>query len=94
LKLENISKIQKIKFGKFYKPHSNNMKDFKISVGMNEKFMKTIFVGGRKKNLTKELKNTEKEEFFELYTGKPARFLKILPISSYKFFSIFFNTEK
>eukprot|EP01080_Neovahlkampfia_damariscottae_P000166 gene166-4412_t len=75
LKLENISKIESIKFFKFYKLHSNNMKEFKISVGLNSKFMKNIFYG--------ELKNNENDEMIPLNSSKPIQYIKISPISSY-----------
>ena len=53
------------------------MKEFKISVGLNPKFMKNIYYG--------ELKNNENEEYIELNNTKPIQYLKISPISSFKF---------
>ncbi|KZT29147.1 hypothetical protein NEOLEDRAFT_1128727 [Neolentinus lepideus HHB14362 ss-1] len=81
LRLEYLSIIKTITFGKYHKQHPCNMKEFKVYVGMTEDRMMEALNGG--------LKNDSFPEAFPLkHTNSsglcfPARFVKIVPLSAH-----------
>ncbi|KAG5723205.1 Muskelin [Termitomyces sp. T112] len=81
LRLENLAVLKTITFGKFFKPHPCNMKDFKIYVGLGEDRMNEV--------LHTSLKNDTTPETFDIkYFNNagirfPTRYVKIVPISAH-----------
>ncbi|KAH9176271.1 Muskelin N-terminus-domain-containing protein [Lactarius sanguifluus] len=81
LRLDTLSVIDSITFGKHYKQHPCNMKEFKICVGLTKDRMAEV--------LSATLKDDSVPETFTLrHVNRagvpfPSRYLKIVPISAY-----------
>lgn len=81
LRLETLVVLKSITFGKFYKPHPCNMKEFKLFVGVNEEHMSEVLHSG--------LKNDSISETFPIkHVNKagvcfPTRYVKIVPFSAH-----------
>ncbi|VDC07695.1 unnamed protein product [Peniophora sp. CBMAI 1063] len=81
LRLENPGIIYNITFGKYYKSHPCNMKEFKVLIGMEESDMTEV--------LHASLKDDNVPETFPLRHTKatgvftPSRFLKIVPLTAH-----------
>ncbi|KZT10880.1 uncharacterized protein LAESUDRAFT_643350 [Laetiporus sulphureus 93-53] len=79
LRLDDLAVLKSITFGKFYKPHPCNMKEFKVYVGLSEENMTEV--------LRAALKNDSTSETFSIrYTNNagvcfPTRFVKIVPLT-------------
>ncbi|XP_063931653.1 muskelin-like [Zophobas morio] len=93
LRLEQVSLIRRITFGKYFKAHICNLKEFKIYGGLAIEHMMELFHGG--------LNNDEKKEHFSI-TCKykelevPCKFIKIVPILAWGSnfnFSIWYCTD-
>ncbi|KAI8992965.1 Muskelin N-terminus-domain-containing protein [Trametes punicea] len=81
LRLKKLCVLRSITFGKFYKAHPCNMKEFVVLVGMSEDNMTEVLRAG--------LKNDPMPETFSLrYTNRvgmpfPTRYVEILPLSAH-----------
>ncbi|KAI9062824.1 hypothetical protein FKP32DRAFT_1572733 [Trametes sanguinea] len=81
LRLKKLSVLRSITFGKFYKAHPCNMKEFVVLVGMTEDNLTEVLRGG--------LKNDSTPETFSLrYTNRaglpfPTRYVEIVPLSAH-----------
>ncbi|KAJ8518601.1 hypothetical protein ONZ45_g4355 [Pleurotus djamor] len=79
LRLDALSIVKSITFGKYHKAHPCNMKDFEIYVGMTEDHLTKVLEGS--------LKNDAVPEIFPIqHTNAdgvcfPVRFIKIIPLS-------------
>ncbi|OSD06938.1 hypothetical protein PYCCODRAFT_1359801 [Trametes coccinea BRFM310] len=81
LRLKKMSVLKSITFGKFYKAHPCNMKEFVVLVGMTEDNLTEVLRAG--------LKNDSTPETFSLrYTNRvgmpfPTRYVEIVPLSAH-----------
>jgi muskelin len=85
LKLNSTSIVEKIFFGKYYKIHFCNLKEFKLYLGLTKDDLKLSLQTGKFKCKI-ELKNNEEEEGFNLKNKKtetPCNYIKIELISSW-----------
>ncbi|KAI0335160.1 hypothetical protein GY45DRAFT_1317686 [Cubamyces sp. BRFM 1775] len=81
LRLKDLCVLKSITFGKFYKGHPCNMKEFEVFVGMTEDNMTEVLRAG--------LKNDSTAETFSLrHTNRqglpfPTRYVEIVPLSAH-----------
>ncbi|KAL4244322.1 CTLH complex component protein [Abortiporus biennis] len=81
LKLDTLSILKTITFGKFHKPHPCNMKEFKVYVGASEENMTEVLHSG--------LKNDHLPETFNIQSVNqegvtfPTTFVKIVPLNAH-----------
>ncbi|KAL6298386.1 Muskelin N-terminus-domain-containing protein [Sparassis latifolia] len=81
LRLDGLSILKSITFGKFHKPHPCNMKEFKVYVGLTEDSMTEVLHSGLKNDICPET-------FAVRHTNRagicfPTRFVKIIPLSAH-----------
>ncbi|KAK2464345.1 hypothetical protein APHAL10511_003802 [Amanita phalloides] len=82
LRLESLSILQWVKFGKFSKPHPCNMKEFKVFVGMSEDHMiEVVHSGLRNDNLPENLFVRHVDSAGVYF---PTRFVKVVPLSAHQ----------
>ncbi|KIK91363.1 hypothetical protein PAXRUDRAFT_830906 [Paxillus rubicundulus Ve08.2h10] len=82
LRLETLSVVKSITFGKFHKKHPCNVKEFKLYVGLSPDHMIKVLHSGLKDDTTPETfpvahVNRDGATF-------PTRFIKIVPLSAYE----------
>ncbi|KIY47271.1 hypothetical protein FISHEDRAFT_45639 [Fistulina hepatica ATCC 64428] len=81
LRLENLSVLKSITFGKFNQPHQCNLKEFKIYIGLSPVNMMEVLHAGLKND-------SEPEEFAIRYTNAagvpfPIEYVKVVPLAAH-----------
>ncbi|KAJ3555993.1 hypothetical protein NP233_g12079 [Leucocoprinus birnbaumii] len=81
LKLDQLSILKTLTFGKFSKPHPCNMKDFKVYVGITEENLVEVLHGGLKNDTTPEAFSIRHINNAQVIF--PTRYIKIVPLSAH-----------
>lgn len=81
LKLDQMSILKTLTFGKFSKPHPCNMKDFKVYVGITEDNLVEVLHGGLKNDTTSEAFPIR--HINNAQVCFPTRYVKIVPLSAH-----------
>jgi len=81
LRLADLTILKSITFGKYYKRHPCNMKEFKVFVGLTEDNMTEVLHAGLKNDSVQEtfsIRHIDRAGIF-----LPTRYVKIIPLSAY-----------
>ncbi|EJF65436.1 hypothetical protein DICSQDRAFT_79600 [Dichomitus squalens LYAD-421 SS1] len=81
LRLKNPCVLRSITFGKFYKTHPCNMKEFKVLIGLTEGNMTEVLQAGLKNDSTPEtfsIKSTNR-----VGMPFPTKFIEVVPLSAH-----------
>ncbi|KAH9920145.1 Muskelin N-terminus-domain-containing protein [Fomitopsis serialis] len=81
LRLQDVTVLKSITFGKFHKPHPCNMKEFKVYVGMSEDSMTEVLHAGLRNDSTKETFSIR--HCNNAGVCFPTRYVKVLPLSAH-----------